>query len=253
MKTNLIQDYKIFEGRYNEQMPLLVNGGLQPLTSKDVMGYRIKAIQSNDKDEIDFWLNHYWDTVTGLAYYKGNLIVAPNSQELLNITPESKLNNGGLVLTPDQYKKLAKEYEVIKRSKIRYDKSLTKEQAKQHPVWIKLAQEDRELLNEYVDKIFAKAKDVYGCDENMGIYLPDDRKNPELRGWDLGYLSYGSDADARYDLDGDNLRLPGVRAKNLEGILLNILKERKITNPNELKEALDWYRKKSELVKLVSQ
>ena len=38
MKTNLVQgDYKVFEGRYNAQMPLLVQEGLTPLNSKDVM------------------------------------------------------------------------------------------------------------------------------------------------------------------------------------------------------------------------
>ena len=37
MKTNLVQDYKLFEGNYNTQMPLLVNQGYAPLTAKDIV------------------------------------------------------------------------------------------------------------------------------------------------------------------------------------------------------------------------
>src|SRR3989344_8200505 len=133
MKTNLIQDYKVFEGKYNEQMPLLVQEGLTPLTIKDVMKYRLQAIQSKDKDEMNFWLNQYFDTVDGLAYHKGQLIVVPNSQELLNINQDSKLNNGSLILNDKQYKEISKKHEVIERNKIVSGKSLTKEQAKQHP------------------------------------------------------------------------------------------------------------------------
>lgn len=111
MKTNLIQnqDYKVFEGAYNNQMPSLVKEGLIPLTVKDLMQYRIKAIQSKDKGEIDFWLNHYFDTVDGLAYFNRNLVVVPNSESLFNINQDSKLNQGAFVLTKDQYRKLSKD------------------------------------------------------------------------------------------------------------------------------------------------
>src|SRR3989344_7747914 len=214
MKTNLIQDYKVFEGKYNEQMPLLVQEGLTPLTVKDVMKYRLQAIQSKDKDEMDFWLNQYFDTVDGLAYHKGQLIVVPNSQELFNINQDSKLSNGSLILNDEQYKQLSKKYEVIKRSKVKTGNSLSKKEAKQHPIWLKLAQEDKSLLNEYVDAIFAKAKEVYDYDENMGIYLPNDQETPVMCDWCLGDLSGRSDAVAGDDLDYYS-RLLG-RAQNLE-------------------------------------
>ena len=87
METILItkKDYTLFKGSYNTQMPLLVSQGFRPLTTRDIMQYRLQALQSKDKYEIDFWLNDYWDSVTGLACYNGNLIVDPNSQELLNV------------------------------------------------------------------------------------------------------------------------------------------------------------------------
>ena len=55
MKTKLIQaDYKVFEGTYNEQMPRLVKGGYKPLTSKDVMEYRVKALKIKIKMKLIF-------------------------------------------------------------------------------------------------------------------------------------------------------------------------------------------------------
>ena len=129
MKTKLFQgDYKIFEGSYNSRMPLLVQEGLQPLTTKDLMQYRLQAIQSKDKDEIDFWLCRYFDTVTGLCYHEGKLVVVPSSDLLLNIKPESKLDNGCLILSLEQYKQLSKQNEVIKRNEVISGKDLIKKQ-----------------------------------------------------------------------------------------------------------------------------
>ena len=52
MKTTLVKDYKVFEGSYNTQMPLLNKENFNTLTTKDLMQYKIQAIQSKDKDEI---------------------------------------------------------------------------------------------------------------------------------------------------------------------------------------------------------
>ena len=242
MKTKLIQgDYQVFEGRYNSQMPKLVQEGLTPLTVKDVMKYRLQAIQSKDKDEMNFWLNQYFDTVDGLAYHKGQLIVVPNSQELFNINQDSKFSNGSLILDDEQYKEISKKHEVIERNKIVSGKALTKEQVKLHPIWLKLAQEDKSLLNEYTDAIFAKAKEVYGYDENMGVYLPDDQEQPAMRDWclrDLGGRSYASARDNLYS----NCRLFGVRVQNLGSTLEKIAKEAKIMNPQEVRKALEFYK-----------
>ena len=123
MKTNLINDYKSFQGSYNKQMPLLIQEGLQPLTAKDVMEYRIKAIQSNNEDEFDFWLDHYFDTADGLAYHDNNLIVVPNSQELLNINPESKLSNGEATKQEKEEEKRQEELEKQRQEKVKAQKS----------------------------------------------------------------------------------------------------------------------------------
>ena len=240
MKTKLIQgDYKEFNGRYNEQMPLLVNEGLQPLTAKDVIQYRLQAIQS--KDKIDFWSSRYFDTVTGLAYHNGELVVIPNSQDLLNITQDFKLNSGSLILSSEQYKGLVKQHRIIKRKNIISGRDLTKKEAKNHPIWIKLAQGDKALLNEYTDAIFAETKTRYNYDENMGIYLPDDQEQPALRDWFLRYLGNRSRANAGGGLGGDS-RLLGVCVRNLEQVLGKVAFNGKLVNPSELEKAIQFYK-----------
>lgn len=82
-------------------------------------------------------------------------------------------------LTIEQYQELS-NYGVIERDKVITGEPLTKKQAKEHIIWIKLAHEDKTLLNEYVNLIFAKAKENYGFDKNMGIYLPNDQEIPAL-------------------------------------------------------------------------
>ncbi len=218
MKTNLIQgDYKVFAETYDTQMPLLIKEGLQPLTTKDLLEYRIKAIQSKDENEIDFWLNCFFNTITGLAYHDGKLIIKSKSDLLLGINANSKLSqHGSLILSPEQYEQLIKENEVIKRNKIISKKNLTKQEAKEHPVWLKLAQDDKHLLNEYIDIIFAEAKSKYHYNKIMGVYLPEDETVPALRPWCIGYLYYNKSKAEAFNYLGDMARLLGVRTKNLE-------------------------------------
>ena len=212
------------------------------------MQYRLQAIQSKDENEIDFWLNQNFDTIDGLAYHDNNLIVVPNSQELLNVNPNSKLSYGSLMLSPEQYEQLSKKHEVIKRNKIISGRPLTKEQAKKHPIWLKLAQDDKSLLNEYADAIFTESKRVYNYDKNMGIYLPNDQDEPLMRDWFLWNLDDGSDACAWSGLYS-GWRLLGVRTQNLGSLLEEIAKEAKITNPQEVKKAIEFYKRNKELLK----
>jgi len=254
MKTKLIQDYKVFEGNYNSQMPLLVEEGLIPLTFKEIMKYKVGAIKSKGNKEMYFWLNSYWDTSTGLSYFNKELIIIPNSELLININEESRLSNGSLISNEDYFNELKKNYEVIKRDEIISGKSLTKEQAKNHKIWNKLAEEDTRLLNEFVELIFAKTKEIYGYDENMGIYLPDDQEIPSIRSWYINsqYISNLGDlsnaADAWSDLNR-SARLCGVSQKNFGSLLEEIARKSKISNINEAEKAFEFYNLNKELLK----
>jgi len=131
---------------------------------------------------------------------------------------------------------LLKENEAIKRDKIISGRNLSKKEAKDHPIWNKLAQDDKSLLDDYVEAIFDKVREVNSYNENMGIYLPDDQDVPLLRCWRLRGLGIRSGANARGDFC-DDARLFGVREKNLESILGNIVLEEKLNNPDELRKA----------------
>ena len=147
-----------------------------------------------------------------MVYFNNDLIVVSNFKELLDINEKSDLNDGALEVK-EQYEKLLKENEAIKRDKIISGRSLSKKEAKEHPILNKLAQGDKSLLDYYVEAIFDKAWEVHGYNENMGVYLPDDQNVPLLRSWCLRYLDNGSNAVAWYDFNCD-ARLFGVRKKN---------------------------------------
>lgn len=205
MKTYLIKDYRIFEGSYNTQMPKLIKSGLQPLTAKDVMQYKVKSLQSNNPDEINFWLNKSWDTVSRLVHHDGKLIILPNLQLLYNITPE-------------QFKELSKKYEVLQRNKIIYGKPLNEREAKENSILIELAEGDKVTLSECIEAIFAKAKKDFSYNRNMAIYLPNDRDDPTIHTWSFRNLYEGSSIDARIGLFSKS-RLLGFREQDLERII----------------------------------
>lgn len=239
---------KTFYGRYKEQMPLLIQEGFQPYTFRDVMQKRVEALNSKNEEQIKFWLNQYFDTSTGLAYHNGNLIVIPDSDLLKSINSNSEIKDRSLILTPEQYNKLSEQYEVIKRNKVKIEKSLTKEEAKNHKLWLNLSGNDQALLNEYADLIFAEAKKTYKYDENMGVYLSNDQKDPALRAWYVVRLDCGSDADALVALVNDYARLFGVRVQNLEALLGTKALELGMKDPIELGKAIELYLNAKKLV-----
>ena len=188
-KTNLIEgEYKIFGDTYYEQMPSIIQEGFRPFNSKDIMEYRIKAAKSK-MYERTFWLRDYWDTVDGLAYtnYKeGTLIVIPNSEELLCTNNDFKPGTGwNIELSQERYKELGEKYGVIERGKIKLEE-LTKKEAKEHPIWLKLAQDDKVVLSEYVDLMFSKFKRVKG----MGIYISPEWREEQYYYSESPLLSY---------------------------------------------------------------
>jgi catalase len=73
-KTKLIQDYWKLSNTYTNLMPFLISEGLTPLTSKEIMEYRIKAYEDKEESEIDFWLKQGWDTTDGIALRHNELL-----------------------------------------------------------------------------------------------------------------------------------------------------------------------------------
>ena len=75
----------------------------------------------------------------------------------------------------------------------------------------------------------------------MGIYLPDDQKNPALRSWYLRDLDGWSGAGAGRRLDWD-ARLFGGVVQNFGSLLEQIASEEQLKDPTEIRKAIQFYK-----------
>ncbi|TKJ16907.1 hypothetical protein CEE44_00015 [Candidatus Woesearchaeota archaeon B3_Woes] len=256
-ETRLIQDkeYELFHGAYCNMMPLLRQEGFRPLTSKEIMSYRVKALQSQDKNEREFWLEkvdapyeHRSDTESnfntsdGLVSYGEHLMVVPNAEILLNIhetgscgcrfvTFSKKRPTGALELNLDQYNELSQKYESFKYGELLLNRELSENEARNHPLWLKMAQDDRALLEEYVDCIFREFKDN---EKNMVFYpltegypeAPPLMLNLELGSFNGCFSSRGVEGNGLIWLGGNILI--GVRPSDLLSKLYRKFPESKL-------------------------
>ena len=215
LQLNELEVYKEFYGRSIDQMPLLIKEGRTPLSVSGLMKRRIEvADSSNQKLRDAYWLN-YFHTGDALARdHKGNIKIVLDAQHLRDINKDSVLLNGGLLSTTEEYARLdGPEFKVGNLNKYSLDKPLTEAQVNEHPMWQALAR-DPAVLKEYAARTFAKAKEIYKLDENMGLYLPSVQEKPIMRSWCVGGLDGRSDADGD-DLDDASGRLVGVAPEAL--------------------------------------
>ena len=200
--------YKIFEGRYVDAMPALREVG-NPMTTRQIAERRLEVLSSGDEGLIDAWWNSYLNTVDAVAYNRNRneIKVILNSKKLRNINPDAELRLGELVLTEEQYKKL--EGKTFQRSELIINGPLTKEQAKEHPVWQELL---GDVLNEYVDAVFEQYEKYGESNRLMPVYLANAEDVPTLCSWLVGMLDSRSDLIGSHDLDY-NSHLVGVLSK----------------------------------------
>jgi len=197
--------YRPFEGRYIDAMPRLRADNRRPMTAKDIAEKRVEVLKSKDANLINAWVNHYYDTSSGVAYFGNEIKIIPNCEILANIDSDAKLKNGALILTPEQYKSL--EGKVLNRDELKLQAWLTKQEAKEHPVWKELL---GDALNPYTDAIFKFGKEKYDIDNLMGIWIANAQKEPTLRSWYFSNLDRRSVINGLSNLDYGGARLVGV-------------------------------------------
>ncbi len=207
-----IEKFKEFYGINIDQMPELIKEGRAPLSTAGLMKRRLEVLTAS-KDVKDAWWANYFDTGDAVIYHPdGRFKVVLNAEPMKELNPKSKLNSGALVLPEGLYDKL--DGESFTREEIgRYgivEKLLTQEEAKKNPIWKALAGGDQALLDSYVDAVFIKAKEDYGYDKNMKIWLSQPQEVTLGRLWGVDRLSDYSDAGGYYDLGNYNGRLVGV-------------------------------------------
>jgi len=221
---NLVKEYSVFEadqyseaGKYRNLMPQLRDAGLRPLNTADIMRERLEALRNKDLNLRAFWVDSGFDTVDGIAHSYGKIKVAYDPKQLVNIKPNVDLNNGALIITPDEYKNLEGE-EFSLRGLRGLGKRLHKYEVTNHPFWLALARGDKHFLREYSDAVF----------EELIKIRSDNRKgmSVNLRGFvqqqpSMQALSVYSVNRRRSDADSSSLdsdaRLVGVHSRTAEG------------------------------------
>lgn len=226
--------YKEFYGRNTKQMPLLIAEGRTPISVAELMERKLKAFELYNKilrkpedypeeykeDVIKFyksWMDHPIYTGDVVASHpNGRIKLVLDSQPLREINPQSRLKGGALVLPDGLFEKLdgldLKEQEVVKYA----GGGFSREMAKSDPLWQFLAR-DQNLLNDYVDFIFAEIKQRFGDDKlyvgfkdrNMGIYIASSQDVPTMRLWFVYGPAGWSIAEGRGGLDDSFGRLVG--------------------------------------------
>ena len=236
-----------FYGRNIDKMPELIAKGMAPLSAAGLMQRRLQS-QYGSESVRNSLMNNYFDTGDGIVYHPdgSKMIIVPDARPLREINPKSQLVNGALVLEDGMYEKLRSQGHEFTRKDIQkyVGEALTSKEAKSNPLWQALAR-DPKLLNEYVDLIFAQAKQQFDYDKNMGVYVRDasdvSKDSATLRPWCVGGLRDWSNAVGRSDLDDSDGRLVGVapEAQAAKSVVTNSTLETKIATALNLGEAFE--------------
>jgi len=201
--------YKVYNGSNTKEMPKLIADGRVPISVAGLMQRRLD-VRNFDADVKTSYMDNYFDTGDAVVYHPGGRIkIVLDSQHLRDMTSESSINSGALVLTEDVYNSL--NGEEFKKGKLgKTGDWLSKEDVKAHPVWKALAR-DQTLLNDYTDYIFTEGKERFNNDTGMGIFTCSaNGKTPEMRAWYVSRLGFRSVADGWDDLVYDGGRLLGI-------------------------------------------
>ena len=237
-----------FPGRYIDIMPELKEQGLTPVTPAMVMDRRIEAAKNKDKMLIEALWKNYFDTGYGLAATEESIYLNPNSSLLLDVNQKTRLVSYGIPLSKGE---IGNNFKISSRKEHILNRQLTEKQARQHKLWLELADNNQERLDSYVEHAFRFGKDEHSYEEMMGFYATRDSQ-PTLRAVCLGRLGDRSDASGSGSLGGNDARLVGVKggigtvgsddAKNFSvADLERIVSQFGIRSEDELIKALKLY------------
>ncbi len=188
-----------FYGRIVEQMQILIADGRVPVSAAELMQIRLDG----------YYMEDYYVTGDAVVYYRSMVKIVLDSQTLREITPESELINGALVLTEEDYNALQGE-EFKRRELGRLNCGLSLDEVIANPVWNALARGDRGLVRDYAGSIFSERQRLGYDGGAMGVYLDSAGDKVKLRAWGISDLRDGSFALGRRGLDFISGRLLGI-------------------------------------------
>ncbi|MEK6926104.1 MAG: hypothetical protein AABW50_02395 [Nanoarchaeota archaeon] len=249
-----VNPIEVYEGRNVDAMPKLLADGRVPMSTVQLMIYRI-----GQSDAFSEWETNYFDTSDLIAYDakdngKAKFILTVNKDgkiadrktlELIN--PDSKLISGALELG-DNYSAL-NGIEVARGNLGEIEKYMTKDEILGNKVWRILARhpdevpaefaEDPQLLGEYVSWVQSQTNN----ENNMTVYVDSLGKSPKFRAWCVDRLDNGSSASGRIDLGNDGGRFVGIAPEAPNARILRPTLEQSLSIVNQNLERLEIRRK----------
>ena len=206
--------YQDFFGSPLQQMPLLIDHGLEPISVAGAIGRR----ESAPADVVDGWRRNYIFTGDGAAYDgRKNAKLVLDAALLRKINPNTKLTNGAKILSNDQLEELHGD-DVLYLSADKVNQAHKKGFVKRNGVW----QPENTVVGE-IWEYLSRGKDlkdyaemvhkVSRSDKVMRLWF--DRSNydsPVMRSFVLSRVGNNSDADGDDDLNYYYGRLVGVVA-----------------------------------------
>ena len=111
------------------------------------------------------WNITFINTDFGISGTSQGIYLTPHSSRLQQITSGSDMT-----MTDD----ILNKAKVYGRGNLILGRSLTEEEAREHPLWLDLADGDQLRLDRYVEKCFRFGKDNFGYDAMMGFLVPLD-------------------------------------------------------------------------------
>tara|TARA_Y100000310_G_C20551282_1_gene748226 strand:- start:210 stop:977 length:768 start_codon:yes stop_codon:yes gene_type:complete len=211
-----LNDEEPFEypGRVVDQMPILISDGRVPISFAMSMKRRLEALAGSNDNIRHVGVHNYLFTGDGMFYHPdGRVKVAIGPQCMRELTPESHLRQGALVLPDGMYdiiegEELTKaQVEKYKADLERYSRSRNLLKfTKQDPFLLALAQGDQYLLNEYAHAMLHIAKKRWNEDRAITVCLDSPEQDTATgRLWLLGgcinnvsYVSGNGILDAHY-------------------------------------------------------
>lgn len=205
---------KVFESRtgYVNSLQKLVSEGYAPANFASLMRKRIDFLNrirqegsaNLDNGNIDF--HKFFDSTDAIAYYGQRVKIVYDCASLFE-----GFSDRNLRITPQLYEKLdgiELSREQCEEAKI--GEYLNAEEAKNHPIWIALAGEQRELLNDFVNTVFDRISDQFdGYNPSFAAFGEED-----LDGLGMRVLLYWLCPD----YDSEDFETPLVQPCSLSGI-----------------------------------
>jgi hypothetical protein len=222
------QLHREFNGSLIRQMPLLVSGRNENGEQLDIprdpasFAYVLERRMEAPQDVRPTWQKNYVFTGDGsVAGTEGDHLIVLDAQALRELTPESELFNGALVLSADAWQELKAQTEKVtyftadevqeaeNKGYVKNNGVWTPANKTVGKVWDTLSRGLQSRLSEYVQLVSEASS---GSDSLMNVYFNKTTKNgiPTMWSWVAGRINRKSCAHGYNFLDYDDARLLGI-------------------------------------------